>query len=113
LVKTPGLEIGTKQAELELYYPTRYKDVRLPEAYERLILDVFKGDHSQFVRADELEEAWKIFTPVLHELEQKKVAPHMYTFGTRGPAASDQLLVKHGFLHYPNSYEWTAHEARM
>lgn len=35
------------------------------QAYESLILDAFKGDHSNFVRDDELDIAWKIFTPLL------------------------------------------------
>jgi glucose-6-phosphate 1-dehydrogenase len=42
-------------------------------AYERLIFDVIKGDHNLFVRDDELEAAWKIFTPILHQLEKEKV----------------------------------------
>ncbi len=37
-------------------------DVRVPQAYEALILDALKGDHSNFVRDDELDVAWKIFT---------------------------------------------------
>lgn len=34
-----------------------------------LILDAFKGDHSNFVRDDELDIAWKIFTPLLHWID--------------------------------------------
>ncbi len=43
--------------------------------YERLVLDVIRGDHNLFVRADELEASWKVFTPLLHELEKDKVEP--------------------------------------
>lgn len=35
-----------------------------------LILDAFKGDHSNFVRDDELDIAWKIFTPLLHHIDR-------------------------------------------
>ena len=35
------------------------------DAYERLILDCMNGDRRLFIRNDELEQAWKIFTPVL------------------------------------------------
>jgi glucose-6-phosphate 1-dehydrogenase len=45
----------------------------LPDAYERLIYDVLRGDHNLFVRDDELEAAWKIYTPLLHHLEGNKV----------------------------------------
>jgi len=55
--------------------------VRMPEAYERLILDVFTGSQINFVRSDELYEAWRIFTPILHQIEQEKVKPLPYVFG--------------------------------
>jgi len=38
-------------------------------SYTRLILDVLRGKQSGFVRDDELEAAWKIFTPLLEQLE--------------------------------------------
>ena len=53
----------------------RYREARLPEAYERLILDVFVGSQMHFVRSDELAEAWRIFTPVLHQIEREKPTP--------------------------------------
>ena len=37
-------------------------------AYTRLLLDVLRGDQSTFVRSDELNEAWRIFTPILHQI---------------------------------------------
>lgn len=59
----------------------RYKEVRLPDAYERLFLEVFMGSQINFVRTDELEYAWRILTPVLEELEKKKIQPVQYKFG--------------------------------
>ena len=50
----------------------RYEGAQLPDAYTRLILDVLRGKQATFVRNDELVAAWKIFTPVLHE-----VTPHV------------------------------------
>ena len=38
----------------------RTTDQNIPEAYESLILDSLKGDHSNFVRDDELDVAWKV-----------------------------------------------------
>ena len=40
-VKKPGLEMATEQSELDLSYGMRYQDVKIPEAYERLILDTY------------------------------------------------------------------------
>ena len=43
MTKTPGMSFNMEETELDLTYNTRYKDARLPDAYERLILDVFVG----------------------------------------------------------------------
>ena len=44
-------------------------------AYERLILDTLAGSQMHFVRSDELSEAWRIFTPVLHQIERERPEP--------------------------------------
>src|SRR5262245_57746260 len=66
-------------------------------AYDRLILEVLRGDHNLFVRADELAASWRIFTPLLHKLEKEKVKPEAYEFGSRGPITSDELVKRSGF----------------
>ena len=53
----------------------------MPDAYERLILDVFLGSQLNFVRDDELREAWRIFTPILHKVETEKIKPIPYVYG--------------------------------
>jgi glucose-6-phosphate 1-dehydrogenase len=53
----------------------RHGGIRLPEAYERLILDAFAGLQMHFVRSDELSEAWRIFTPLLHTIEREGPQP--------------------------------------
>ena len=91
MTKTPGMSFNLQETELDLTYKSRYehlskmlivskknlryKDARLPEAYERLILDVFVGSQMHFVRSDELAEAWRIFTPLLHTIEKEKPDP--------------------------------------
>lgn len=61
-----------------MVYP---QDVNLPDAYERLLLDVFCGTQIHFVRSDELAEAWRIFTPLLHEIDSAKIKPYPYAYG--------------------------------
>ena len=73
MLKQPGMSFQPVESELDLTYKTRYKDLYLPDAYERLILDVFAGQQTLFVRTDELAEAWRIFTPLLHKIEQDKI----------------------------------------
>lgn len=70
--KLPGFTTRAVPVELDLTYTKRFTDARIPQAYEALILDAFKGDHSNFVRDDELDVAWKIFTPILHWIDGKQ-----------------------------------------
>lgn len=102
--KLPGLEGGLTQAELDLSYKKRF-NFEEPDAYERLIWDVLRGDHSLFVRSDELVAAWKIFTPILHQLESEKEKPYEYKFGERAPKAVDELVTANGFI-VSKSYKW-------
>lgn len=80
--KLPGLSMQTVQTELDLTYRRRFSDLKIPEAYESLILDALKGDHSNFVRDDELDASWRIFTPLLHYLDDNKnIVPMEYPYG--------------------------------
>ncbi|XP_018566611.1 glucose-6-phosphate 1-dehydrogenase isoform X2 [Anoplophora glabripennis] len=105
MVKTPGMAFDMEETELDLTYGSRYAGVKLPDAYERLILDVFCGSQMHFVRSDELSEAWRIFTPLLHRIETEKVKPISYKYGSRGPKEADEMLVKNNFT-YTGSYKW-------
>lgn len=80
--KLPGLSMQTVCTELDLTYRRRFSDLKIPEAYESLILDALKGDHSNFVRDDELDSSWRIFTPLLHYLDDnKEITPMEYPYG--------------------------------
>eukprot|EP01112_Ceratiomyxa_fruticulosa_P018308 TRINITY_DN582_c0_g1_i1.p1 TRINITY_DN582_c0_g1~~TRINITY_DN582_c0_g1_i1.p1 ORF type:complete len:510 (+),score=97.37 TRINITY_DN582_c0_g1_i1:90-1619(+) len=106
LQKKPGLTSEMVQSELDLTYKSRFNEaLNLPDAYERLILDVIRGDHNLFVRNDELEAAWKIFTKPLQTLEKERIKPILYPFGSRGPRQSDELLQRYGFVRSEN-YVW-------
>ena len=56
-----------------------------------------------FVRSDELREAWRIFTPLLHDIERRRLQPIPYFYGSCGPAEADELLKRVGFL-YDGTY---------
>lgn len=80
--KLPGLSMQTVVTELDLTYRRRFSDLKIPEAYESLILDALKGDHSNFVRDDELDASWRMFTPLLHYLDDnKEIIPMEYPYG--------------------------------
>lgn len=71
-------------------YPTE-----IPDAYERLLLDAIAGERRLFIRSDELNAAWSLFTPLLKELEAKKIAPELYPYGSRGPVGAHYLAAKY------------------
>ncbi|XP_026474189.1 glucose-6-phosphate 1-dehydrogenase [Ctenocephalides felis] len=105
MTKTPGITFDMEETEMDLTYGNRYKEVKLPDAYERLILDVFIGSQMHFVRSDELTEAWRIFTPILHKIENEKVRPIPYKYGSRGPKEADEKSKSCNFKYY-GSYKW-------
>ncbi|KAL1923758.1 uncharacterized protein VTP21DRAFT_8738 [Calcarisporiella thermophila] len=109
--KLPGFSMNTTMTELDLTYRQRYTDLYIPEAYEALILDVLKGDHSNFVRDDELDAAWKAFTPILHHIDEAKMTPLPYAYGTRGPAEADEFVAKYGYKR-TDEYSWPSQSAR-
>jgi glucose-6-phosphate 1-dehydrogenase len=104
--KKPGIAFETVVSELDLTYKERYSNINIPEAYESLILGVLRNDQANFVRNDELEQAWKIFTPILHKIEREKIAPEIYPFGSRGPPSADDLTFRCGFVISEKKYEW-------
>lgn len=92
--KVPGLGLRLDTTRLDLQYQQTYKK-ELPDAYERLLLDVVNGDKRLFIRADELEAAWELFTPLLQEIEDRKLVPELYPYGSRGPIGAHYLAAKY------------------
>jgi len=95
MAKTPGDSMRLKQAELELDFREQFKAPRM-EAYERLLLDVLRGQLTLFMRGDELEAAWEWVEPILDHWEQDDTTPAPYSSGTWGPAASSALIGRDG-----------------
>ncbi|WCJ37389.1 glucose-6-phosphate dehydrogenase 1 [Euphorbia peplus] len=92
--KVPGLGMRLDRSDLNLLYRARYLK-EIPDAYERLLLDAIEGERRLFIRSDELDAAWGLFTPLLKELEDKKIIPELYPYGSRGPVGSHYLAAKH------------------
>jgi glucose-6-phosphate 1-dehydrogenase len=83
--KVPDQGMRLRLSELEFSFQREFSGV-MPEAYERLLLDVFQGDASLFARADEVELAWGIVDPILaawHETRLPKL--EVYEPGLWGP----------------------------
>jgi glucose-6-phosphate 1-dehydrogenase len=95
MAKTPGDSMRLKQAELELDFREQFKSPRM-DAYERLLLDVLRGQLTLFMRGDELEAAWEWVEPILDHWEHEDNTPIPYSAGTWGPAAASALIGRDG-----------------
>ncbi|EEQ37747.1 hypothetical protein CLUG_01870 [Clavispora lusitaniae ATCC 42720] len=107
--KIPGISTETSLTELDLTYANRYsKDFWIPEAYEALIRDCYLGNHANFVRDDELDVSWQLFTPLLEYIESDKApAPEIYPYGSKGPKNLRKFLSDHGYIfNHDGSYQW-------
>ncbi len=89
--KRPGMNYQVQPVSMDFAYGDHF-DAQLPEAYERLLLDVIRGDSTLFTRSDELEAAWKFLTPVLEAWEGSSSSPEFYPAGTWGPGGADRLI---------------------
>ncbi|XVE66067.1 hypothetical protein DITRI_Ditri08aG0051600 [Diplodiscus trichospermus] len=92
--KVPGLGMRLDRSNLNLHYAARYSK-EIPDAYERLLLDAIEGERRLFIRSDELDAAWALFSPVLAELEEKKIIPEYYPYGSRGPVGAHYLAARY------------------
>ena len=64
-----------------------------PEAYERLILDVMRGDATLFTRGDEVEAQWRVCDPIVRRLgSHARAASRSIRPGSQGPAEADSIL---------------------
>lgn len=94
--KRPGDEMVLNPVSLDLDFAEGTHPRRL-EAYERLLMDVMRGNLTLFVRRDEQEAAWKWVEPIMSSWNESGDPPKPYTAGTWGPAASTALLGREGF----------------
>lgn len=82
--KVPGMKLETADVRLNMLYNEQFA-TELPEAYERLLLDVLREDRSLFIQRHELAAAWNIVTPLLKQIETKRAQPTQYAYGSSGP----------------------------
>jgi glucose-6-phosphate 1-dehydrogenase len=85
--KIPGLKMSLETRRLDLRYKAAFTEI-IPDAYESLLLEVMRGERSLFIGNEELEAAWDVFTPLLHEIEDSRVKPEPYAFGSSGPISA-------------------------
>jgi glucose-6-phosphate 1-dehydrogenase len=72
------------------------KGTDIPDAYERLIMDVIRGNQTLFMRGDEVEAAWAWADPIIAAWEARGDKPREYDPGSSGPDDSLMLLHQDG-----------------
>jgi glucose-6-phosphate 1-dehydrogenase len=89
-VKEPGSTIKTRTISLDA--SLRGETEESYDAYEDLLLDVIRGDQSQFLRFDEVNGAWRVVDPVLRVWAMEREFIHTYPAGTWGPQETRRLF---------------------
>ena len=91
-VKEPGPGgMRLKYLPLDLSYAENFT-VRYPDAYERLLMDVVRGNLALFMSRTEVEAAWRWVDNLLAMWEQTDQNLEHYAAGTQGPLQSAMLL---------------------
>jgi len=81
MAEVPGLKWVPKMTVMDMSYDKNFTDAYVGDAYERMFLNAALGDQSLFVSAGELKEMWRIFTPLLHQIDEQKPDVVLYPFG--------------------------------
>ncbi len=92
-VKEPDTTAGMQTVEMDFHYDETFGPMAIPEAYERLLLDVIKGDASLFTRGDSIELAWSLVDPIMAGWETGQ-GPELafYEQGTWGPVEAEFFI---------------------
>ncbi|TDF41508.1 glucose-6-phosphate dehydrogenase [Alteromonadaceae bacterium M269] len=96
--KVPGLaskgSMDLQKSKLNLSFSETFKDERIADAYEKLLLEVMIGNQALFVRRDEVEQAWSFVDGILAAWESTNEPPESYQAGTWGPVSSIALMAR-------------------
>jgi glucose-6-phosphate 1-dehydrogenase len=87
----PGMRLDKLSLQFAMNDTTLIGDVL--EAYERLILDAMRGDHTLFTTADGIERLWEVSAPLLDNPPPVR----FYEPGSWGPKAIHQLVAPHAW----------------
>ena len=94
-VKRPGPVVELAAVAMDFHYDDWFpKEANV--GYETLLYDVMIGDATLFMRADMVENAWRVVQPVLDAWAAATPAFPNYSSGSDGPAAAEALIARDG-----------------
>ena len=92
MLKDPGPGgFDLRPVSLDLSF-TDDTGARYPDAYERLLIEVIRGNPALFMRRDEVESAWKWIDQIIEGWETSDQPVKGYVAGTWGPTAASVML---------------------
>ncbi len=95
-IKEPGPGgLRVKSLPLNLSYAESFM-LRYPDAYERLLMDIVRGNLSLFMRREEVEAAWRWVDGLIEAWEVSRYGPETYPAGTDGPLSAAMLMDRDG-----------------
>lgn len=96
MIKDPGPGgMRLKHVPLDISFADAFEE-RTPEAYERLLLDVIRGNQTLFMRRDEVEAAWTWIDPIFEAWDEISQSVRNYTAGTWGPSQAIAMIERDG-----------------
>ncbi|MBC2771792.1 glucose-6-phosphate dehydrogenase [Rhizobium sp. AQ_MP] len=102
MIKDPGPGgMRLRHVSLDMSFAQAF-DVRNPDAYERLLMDVIRSNQTLFMRRDEVEAAWNWCDPILKSWEEIGQKAQGYTSGTWGPSQAIALIERDGRTWHEN-----------
>jgi len=113
VAKEPGItaEQIRKPVVMDMNYTSQFEGLYIGDAYERMFLNTARGDQSLFVSAPELVEAWRIFTPLLQQIDEEKPEPVLHAFGV-SPSGYADFAASNGVIIRPTWHEYVALHAQ-
>jgi glucose-6-phosphate 1-dehydrogenase len=95
--KRPGQTMTLNPVDMIFSYKDAYEEDHEPEAYETLLLDVMEGNTAHFMRADQVEAAWKVVMPIIEAWEQRPPIDFPnYAPDSWGPEDAEALIARDG-----------------
>ena len=103
MAKEPGPGgFALRPVSLDLSFEETF-GIRYPDAYERLLLEVLRGNPALFMRRDEVDAAWLWIDGIIAGWDEAQQKAESYVAGSWGPTGSSVLLDRDGRAWYPQS----------
>lgn len=95
VAKTPGYEDQLQPVDMAFDYEQVFDDHGHPDAYERVLIDAIRGDHTLFSTSEEVLASWRALETIIKAWETPIPQLHFYVKGSNGPEEANQLAERH------------------